>query len=150
MKDAVILGLLLDGLLTLRAWLCLPGWKLRRYFCPCFPVWLHLLDAAFFICLLTGRLRKVRIIMQTRVAIIGIIVENPGSVSRLNEILHEYGQYIIGRMGIPYREKGINIISIAIDAPQDVISSLAGKVGRLDGVQAKTAYSSILSDEASR
>ena len=88
--------------------------------------------------------------MQTRVAIIGIIVENPGSVSRLNEILHEYGQYIIGRMGIPYREKGINIISIAIVAPQDVISSLAGKVGRLDGVQAKTAYSSILSDEASR
>lgn len=88
--------------------------------------------------------------MQTRVAIIGIIVENPGSVSRLNEILHEYGQYIIGRMGIPYREKGINIISIAIDAPQDVISSLAGKVGRLDGVQTKTAYSSILSDEASR
>lgn len=88
--------------------------------------------------------------MQTRVAIIGIIVENPGSVSRLNEILHEYGQYIIGRMGIPYREKGINIISIAIDAPQDVISSLAGKVGRLDGVQAKTAYSSIFSDEASR
>ncbi len=88
--------------------------------------------------------------MQTRVAIIGIIVENPGSVSRLNEILHEYGEHIIGRMGIPYREKGINIISIAIDAPQDVISSLAGKVGRLDGVQAKTAYSSILSDEASR
>lgn len=88
--------------------------------------------------------------MQTRVAIIGIIVENPGSVSRLNEILHEYGEYIIGRMGIPYREKGISIISIAIDAPQDVISSLAGKVGRLDGVQAKTAYSSILSDEATR
>ena len=88
--------------------------------------------------------------MQTRVAIIGIIVENPGSVSRLNEILHEYGEHIIGRMGIPYREKGINIISIAIDAPQDVISSLAGKVGRLDGVQEKTAYSSILSDEASR
>ena len=88
--------------------------------------------------------------MQTRVAIIGIIVENPGSVSRLNEILYEYGEHIIGRMGIPYREKGINIISIAIDAPQDVISSLAGKVGRLDGVQAKTAYSSILSDEASR
>ena len=88
--------------------------------------------------------------MQTRVAIIGIVVENPGSVSRLNEILHEYGEHIIGRMGIPYREKGINIISIAIDAPQDVISSLAGKVGRLDGVQAKTAYSSILSDEASR
>ena len=88
--------------------------------------------------------------MQTRVAIIGIIVDNPGSVSRLNEILHEYGEYIIGRMGIPYREKGINIISIAIDAPQDIISSLAGKVGRLDGVQAKTAYSTILSDGESR
>ena len=86
--------------------------------------------------------------MQTRVAIIGIIVENPGSVSRLNEILHEYGEHIIGRMGIPYREKGINIISIAIDAPQDVISSLAGKVGRLDGVQAKTAYSTIQSSDA--
>lgn len=83
--------------------------------------------------------------MQTRVAIIGIIVENSQSVSRLNEILHEYGEHIIGRMGIPYREKGINIISIAVDAPQDVISSLAGKIGRLDGVQAKTAYSTIQS-----
>lgn len=85
--------------------------------------------------------------MQTRVAIIGIIVETPQSVSRLNEILHEYGEHIIGRMGIPYREKGINIISIAVDAPQDVISSLAGKVGRLDGVQVKTAYSSIQSSD---
>lgn len=83
--------------------------------------------------------------MQTRVAIIGIIVENPQSVSRLNEILHEYGEHIIGRMGIPYREKKINIISIAVDAPQDVISSLAGKIGRLDGVQVKTAYSTIQS-----
>lgn len=83
--------------------------------------------------------------MQTRVAIIGIIVENSQSVSRLNEILHEYGEHIIGRMGIPYREKRINIISIAVDAPQDVISSLAGKIGRLDGVQAKTAYSTIQS-----
>lgn len=81
--------------------------------------------------------------MQTRVAIIGIIVENPGAVSRLNGILHEYGEHIIGRMGIPYREKGISIISIAIDAPQDVISGLAGKIGRLDGVQVKTAYSTI-------
>ena len=142
MKDAVILGLLLDGLLTLRAWLCLPGWKLRRYFCPCFPVWLHLLNAAFFICLLTGRLRKVRIIMQTRVAIIGIIVENPGSVSRLNEILHEYGEHIIGRMGIPYPKKEIAIISIALDAPQEVISAMTGKIGRLKGVSTKTAYSS--------
>lgn len=85
--------------------------------------------------------------MQTRVAIIGIIVENPQSVSRLNEILHEYGEHIIGRMGIPYREKKINIISIAVDAPQDVISSLAGKIGRLDGVQVKTAYSTIQSSD---
>ncbi len=85
--------------------------------------------------------------MQTRVAIIGIIVEDSQSVSRLNEILHEYGDHIIGRMGIPYREKGINIISIAVDAPQDVISSLAGKIGRLEGVQVKTAYSSIQSSD---
>ena len=85
--------------------------------------------------------------MQTRVAIIGIIVENPQSVSRLNEILHEYGEHIIGRMGIPYREKKINIISIAVDAPQDVISSLAGKIGRLDGVQVKAAYSTIHSSD---
>ena len=85
--------------------------------------------------------------MQTRVAIIGIIVENPQSVSRLNEILHEYGEHIIGRMGIPYREKKINIISIAVDAPHDVISSLAGKIGRLDGVQVKTAYSTIQSSD---
>lgn len=81
--------------------------------------------------------------MQTRVAIIGIIVENPGSVSRLNEILHEYGEHIIGRMGIPYRQKGLNIISIAVDAPQDVISALSGKVGRLPGVSSKTAYSGV-------
>ncbi len=63
--------------------------------------------------------------------------------SRLNHLLHEAGQYIIGRMGIPYREKGINIISIAIDAPQDMISTLSGKIGHLNGVSAKTAYSNI-------
>ena len=74
-------------------------------------------------------------------------MENTQSVSRLNEILHEYGEHIIGRMGIPYREKKINIISIAVDAPQDVISSLAGKIGRLDGVQVKTAYSTIQSSD---
>ena len=62
----------------------------------------------------------------------------------LNDLLHEAGNYIIGRMGIPYREKGINIISIAIDAPQDMISSLSGKIGRLNGVSAKTAYSNII------
>lgn len=79
--------------------------------------------------------------MNTRVAVIAIIVENSGSVSSLNSILHEYGEYIIGRMGIPHRSKGINIISVAIDAPHDVINTIAGKVGNLDGISAKTVYS---------
>ena len=79
--------------------------------------------------------------MDTRVALIGIIVEDPGAVDALNGILHEYSAYIIGRMGIPYRQKGISIISIALDAPQDVISALTGKIGRLPGVNAKTTYS---------
>ena len=82
--------------------------------------------------------------METRVAVIGIIVENEDSIGELNELLHEYGNYIIGRMGIPYRERLINIISIAIDAPQDAISALAGKIGRLSGVSAKTAYSNVM------
>ena len=80
--------------------------------------------------------------MDTRVAVISIIVENPEAIVTLNDLLHEAGNYIIGRMGIPYREKGINIISI--DAPQDMISSLSGKIGRLKGVSAKTAYSNII------
>ena len=79
--------------------------------------------------------------MDTRVAVISIIVENPEAIETLNHLLHEAGQYIIGRMGIPYREKGINIISIAIDAPQDVISMLSG---RLSGISTKTAYSNII------
>ncbi|MGI5900843.1 MAG: TM1266 family iron-only hydrogenase system putative regulator [Desulfitobacteriia bacterium] len=81
--------------------------------------------------------------METRVALIGIIVEDKSSVEKLNELLHTYGQYIIGRMGLPYRERGINIISIAIDAPQDIISALSGKLGKLPGVTTKTAYSKI-------
>lgn len=81
--------------------------------------------------------------MDTRVAVIGIIVENPDSVERLNALLHEYGSYIIGRMGVPYRQRGINVISVAIDAPSDVISALAGKIGNLDGVSSKTAYSNV-------
>ena len=81
--------------------------------------------------------------METRVALISIIVENAESVARLNELLHEYGEYIIGRMGIPYRAKGINIISVAIDAPQDKINSLTGLIGKLDGVSAKAAYSKL-------
>lgn len=78
--------------------------------------------------------------METRVAIIGIIVEEESSVDELNQILHEYGSYIIGRMGIPYQKKGINIISIAVDAPQDIISALSGKLGKLPGVSSKAAY----------
>jgi len=81
--------------------------------------------------------------METRVAVIGIIVQNKESVSQLNEMLSEYGNYIIGRMGVPYREKNVNIISIAVDAPQDMINTLSGKIGRLDGVYAKTAYSNV-------
>lgn len=82
--------------------------------------------------------------METRVAVIGIIVESSESVEKLNAILHEYGEHIIGRMGIPYREKNINVISIAVDAPQDIISALSGKIGRLGGVSAKTAYSNVV------
>lgn len=68
--------------------------------------------------------------METRVAVIGIIVENFEVADKLNEILHEYGQYIIGRMGIPYRERGINVISVVVDAPQTLISAMTGKIGR--------------------
>ncbi len=81
--------------------------------------------------------------METRVALIGIIVENKDSVEQLNRLLHEYGNAIIGRMGIPYRERGINIISVAIDAPQDTINALSGKIGKLNGISAKTVYSNV-------
>jgi len=82
--------------------------------------------------------------METRIAVMGIIVENTDAVEALNATLHDYGKYIIGRMGIPYRDRAVNIVSIAIDAPQDVISSLAGKVGNIDGVSVKTAYSNVI------
>ena len=82
--------------------------------------------------------------MSTRVAVISIIIEDKNSVEAVNNLLHGAGQWIIGRMGIPYRQKNINIISIAIDAPQDVISTLSGKLGRLPGVSAKTAYSNVI------
>ena len=78
---------------------------------------------------------------QTRVALLAIVVENPDSVQALNELLHQYGSYIIGRMGLPYPKRGVKLISIMLDAPMDVISALSGKVGRLPGVSAKTAYS---------
>lgn len=85
--------------------------------------------------------------METRVAVMSIIVENPESVERLNSLLHENGEYIIGRMGIPYRKRKISIISIALDAPQNTIAALAGKVGGLKGVSVKTAYSSVINIE---
>ena len=85
--------------------------------------------------------------METRVAVMSIIVENMDSVEPLNALLHENGQYIIGRMGIPYHKRGISIISIALDAPQDAIATLAGKVGNLKGISVKTAYSSVISKE---
>ena len=78
--------------------------------------------------------------LETRVAIIGIILENEDSVLRIQEQLSKYSEYIIGRMGIPYRERNIRVISIAIDAPMDIINALTGKIGRLDGVSAKAVY----------
>lgn len=85
--------------------------------------------------------------METRVAVMSVIVENGASVERVNSLLHEYSEYVIGRMGIPYRKRGINIISIALDAPQNVISTLSGKIGNLEGVSVKTAYSGVLGYE---
>ncbi len=81
--------------------------------------------------------------METRVALIGIIVENPDAVERLNQLLHENSGYIIGRMGIPYRERQVSIISVVVDAPSDVISALSGRLGMLPGVSTKTVYSKL-------
>jgi len=81
--------------------------------------------------------------MQTRVALIGIVVEDMASVAKLNDLLHIYGEYIIGRMGVPHKERGISIISVAMDAPQDIISALSGKLGALHGVTSKTIYSKV-------
>ncbi len=81
--------------------------------------------------------------MQTRVAVMAIIVEEKDAVEQMNALLHTFSPYIIGRMGIPYRAKGINIVSIALDAPQDTISALAGKLGNLQGLSVKTAYSNV-------
>ncbi len=80
---------------------------------------------------------------RTKLAVIAIVVEQSGSVQPLNELLHSYSSYIIGRMGIPYRERGISLISVAVDAPADIISSLSGKIGRIRGVSAKVAYSKL-------
>lgn len=81
--------------------------------------------------------------METRVAVMSIIVEKGEAVESINALLHEYGDYIIGRMGLPYRRRGISIISIALDAPQNTIAALSGKIGGLAGVSVKTAYSAV-------
>ena len=78
--------------------------------------------------------------MDTRIAAVSILVEDPASVEALNGILHDYAPYILGRMGLPYREKGVNIISLALDAPLDAINAMTGKLGRLNGVSAKAVY----------
>ena len=77
---------------------------------------------------------------ESRVAIISMIIENNSSVEQVNSLLHEYGEIIRGRMGLPYRERGLNIISVVVDAPQDSISALSGKLGRLPGVKSKAVY----------
>jgi len=81
--------------------------------------------------------------MDNRVALMAIIVEDKDSVKELNDLLHEYGEYIVGRMGIPYHKRNISILSVAVDAPNDIISSLSGKIGKLKGVSIKTAYSNV-------
>ena len=81
--------------------------------------------------------------METRIAVVAAIVEKSEASRELNEVLHEYRDHVIGRMGIPYRARGVNIISIAVDAPNDVINAMSGKIGRIDGVSTKTAYSSV-------
>ena len=96
----------------------------------------------YFVYLLKGG-----VVLSSRVGVISIIVENSESVEALNGILHDYGKYIVGRMGIPYRQKNISVISVAVDAPQDVISTLSGKIGNLKGVSAKTVLSNVISDE---
>ena len=78
---------------------------------------------------------------ETRIALIGIIVENQEITDELNRILHEYGEYVVGRMGIPYKKQNVCIISVIVDAPNNVISSLSGKLGMLDGISVKTLYS---------
>ncbi|MBQ5399374.1 MAG: iron-only hydrogenase system regulator [Ruminococcus sp.] len=79
--------------------------------------------------------------METRVAVISIILENSSSIAEVNKLISDCSDYVVGRMGIPYKKRGISIISVVIDSPQDVISTLSGKLGKLEGVSAKTAYS---------
>lgn len=85
--------------------------------------------------------------MEKRVALLSIIVDEKDSVEKLNALLHKYGEFIIGRMGLPYKKREINIISIAMDAPQDTTSELAGKIGKLEGVNVKTSFSGVISSD---
>ena len=85
--------------------------------------------------------------METRVAVLAIIVQEGASVETLNDLLHQYGKHIIGRMGVPYHQRGVNVISVAMDAPADVISALSGKIGNLPGVSVKTAYSAVMGEK---
>lgn len=84
--------------------------------------------------------------MENRVALMAIIVEDRESANELNSLLHEYGEYVIGRMGIPYHKRNISILSVALDAPNNIISSLSGKIGKLKGVSTKIAYSNVGSE----
>ena len=85
--------------------------------------------------------------METRIALVGIVVENYESAERINDILHQNGKYIIGRMGLPYAKRGVAVISVVLDAPQDIISALSGKLGMLPGVSTKTIYSKVIGAE---
>ncbi len=85
--------------------------------------------------------------MIRRVALVSIIVSDTSQTAKLNEYLHEASDYIIGRMGIPYRQRKISIISVALDAPQDLISALSGKIGKLEGVSSRTTYSDVITEE---
>jgi putative iron-only hydrogenase system regulator len=85
--------------------------------------------------------------MENNIAVVAIMVKDLEAVERINSLLHDFAEYIVGRMGIPYRQRSISIISVAVDAPQDVISTLSGKIGNLKGVSAKTVLSNVISDE---
>ena len=100
----------------------------------------HYYPCAF---LAQGFLLFKEVFMETRLALIGIVVENNESAKKINDVLHEYGEYIVGRMGIPYRKRNVSVISIVIDAPSDVISALAGKLGMIPDVNIKTVYSKL-------
>lgn len=114
-----------------------PSWGLSCVLC---------LKGVFFLCCRVHSAQTIperKQTMENRIAIVGIIVEDMGQTAALNNILHDYGGYIIGRMGIPYRSRGVSLISVMMDAPSDVISALSGKVGRLSGIRVSTTFGKI-------